>query len=638
MDRHVYAWNDDGSTVGGYPVLVVDETKVADDGVDPDTHAVTFDDGGDELNSGGIVDTPAVGDIAGDERPEIVVGTNEEYTVDNGTEGPLNVSSTTSPALGALGPTGLLSFANGRVYAIKPEGDPDHATHPVGGDNPYVDGWPVPIGIALSELLPVVGEGINGSPVIAPLTCSSGGAGPKVGTMPAAGLAYVLNADGSSCFGEDGGQDRTLTDGTTSTGVGQTDHPVLPAVGLPAFGDLGLGQPSFVAPAAGIVRALDLALNEYQTGGQDFIAAWDTNTGQMIPGFPGRVNDLSFLTGPAVGDVGGLPGEEVVAGTSSMDLTAFSSTAPGTPTSAAWPKLTTDWTIATPLIGSFGTLDTDPAADAPKVVVDVTRSGYINAYTTDAAACAPASSPRFHHDNANSGDYRRDAVLPGRPSNAAVSGSALSFKAPGDDLLCGTADHYEIVTSNDSIDETNFDSVTPLTGAPAPGAAGAGQTYTIPPEAKRFIAVRAVDEQGNVGRPAVVDLSAIPGGGGTAGGESGKCANSIAGTSGKDLLKGSDSDDRIKGRGGNDRIKGRGGSDCVSGQAGQDRVGGGAGADDVRGGRGKDRLSGGAGDDTIRARRGARDRINCGAGDDVVFANRKRDHIASNCETVHGGS
>ena len=33
MDRHVYAWNDDGSPVPGFPVLVVDQTKVAS--VDP---------------------------------------------------------------------------------------------------------------------------------------------------------------------------------------------------------------------------------------------------------------------------------------------------------------------------------------------------------------------------------------------------------------------------------------------------------------------------------------------------------------------------------------------------------------------------------------------------------------------------
>jgi hypothetical protein len=93
-------------------------------------------------------------------------------------------------------------------------------------------------------------------------------------------------------------------------------------------------------------------------------------------------------------------GEEVVAGTSSMDLTALGSQ--GVEASTAWPKLTTDWTIATPLIGSFGTLDTSP--DAQKVVVNVTRSGWINGYAADTQACAPDSSPRFHHHTANAGD------------------------------------------------------------------------------------------------------------------------------------------------------------------------------------------------------------------------------------------
>ena len=40
---------------------------------------------GAELNQGAIIDTPAVGDLDGDGRPEIVVGTNEEYkTADDG--------------------------------------------------------------------------------------------------------------------------------------------------------------------------------------------------------------------------------------------------------------------------------------------------------------------------------------------------------------------------------------------------------------------------------------------------------------------------------------------------------------------------------------------------------------------------
>ncbi len=46
----------------------------------------------------------------------------------------------------------------------------------------------------------------------------------------------------------------------------------------------------------------------------------------------------------------------------------------------------------------------------------MTRSGYLNGYSTGAPACSPASWPRFHHDNANSGDYSRDATLPGKPT------------------------------------------------------------------------------------------------------------------------------------------------------------------------------------------------------------------------------
>ncbi|MGI9019278.1 MAG: calcium-binding protein, partial [Solirubrobacterales bacterium] len=632
LDRHVYAWNHDGTPVDGYPVLVVDPTKVAS--VDPATHAVSFDaDAGPALNQGAIVDTPAVGDITGDARPEIIVGTNEEYAVDEGDEGPLNVAPSSAPSLNLLAPVGLLSFANGRAYAISPDGDPDA---PAAGQSPFLGGWPVPIGIALAEVLPLVGEGINGSPVIADITCQGGSGGPKVGLMPAAGPAYLLNPDGSSCFGQEEGRHKTFAS-DVSGGAGQIDRPVIPAVGVPAFGDLGDAQPAFIAPAAGVIRALDLALNDYQTGGQDFTVAWDTSTGVIRPGFPAAQNDLSFLTGPAVGDVGGAPGEEIVAGTSSMDLVATTST--GIQTSTAWPKLTPDWTIATPLLGSFGTLDTDPAA--PRVVVNLTRSGEVNAYATDAQACAPASSPRFHHDNANSGDYRRDAVLPGKPAGLIRDGDAIEFIAPGDDLMCGTADAYEIATSANPIDESNFESATPLTGAPDPAAAGAAESYTVPGTAARYVAVRAVDEQGNVGRVASVDFGGPP---------PGACENVIGGTPGDDAITGTPDGDRISGGDGADELRGEGGDDCVLGQRGRDALFGGIGDDLVRGGRGADlvrggedgdrvrggpgadRLRGDAGDDHLKDLSRGRDRINCGAGDDTAVV-RKGDRV-KNCETV----
>ena len=76
--------------------------------IDPATHQVTFNEqAGDSLMQGAIVDTPAVGDLTGDGRPEIVVGTNEEYAVDAPGEGGLNADNVEMRALEqAAGATG----------------------------------------------------------------------------------------------------------------------------------------------------------------------------------------------------------------------------------------------------------------------------------------------------------------------------------------------------------------------------------------------------------------------------------------------------------------------------------------------------------------------------------------------------
>ena len=512
MDRHLYAWHRDGTPVAGFPVLVVDPTKVQS--IDPRTHQVTFESDAGSFQQGATVDTPAVGDLNGDGKPEIVVGTNEEY--DSAADGGWNAAPANSASFNLLDQIGQgidefkqecddqggdaicdnvpdvpIKPANTRLYAIQANGE-RHS----GG--PFLPGWPAKLAIVNAELLPVVGEGMTGYPVIGKVSCGGGG-GPKIGAMSNNGLAYVFNPNGRSCYGRAGGADIPLqTDGYTS----QPDHPLVPAVGLPAFADLDGTGLSFVAPAAGLARALDVALPDYQPTGQDFVAAWSlSGGGQLRPNFPQPVNDLQFLTGPSIADLDGEPGQEIVEGTASMDLNAFS--AAGTEL-RGWPKLTTDWTVANPTIGSFGTLDT--ASSARKVVIAETRSGYINAYRTQAPACSPSGWPRFHHDSANSGDYGRDATLPGAPYGAKFTGRTVTFKAPGDDLLCGTAKRYQVVTSSTRIHPADFGQAQPLWGAPTPKAAGGSQTYTIPGRAMRFVAIRAVDEQGNVGRPLVVDV------------------------------------------------------------------------------------------------------------------------------------
>src|SRR5205085_7682497 len=133
-------------------------------------------------------------------------------------------------------------------------------------------------------------------------------------------------------------------------------------------------------------------------------------------------------------------------------------------------------------------------------------NGRLSAYSTGAPACSPASWPKFHHDNANSGDLDRDATDPGRPTGAAVAGSKLTFTSPGDDLLCGTPAKYDVVTSKHPITAESFADGDPVATTGAPVAAGSKATLDLGSAAlERYVAVRAVDDQGNLGLPAVVD-------------------------------------------------------------------------------------------------------------------------------------
>ncbi|MDQ6936808.1 MAG: S8 family serine peptidase [Actinomycetota bacterium] len=505
-DRHLYAWQPNGRPVPGFPVLVADPDKIT--GFDSATNHLTFSttrakaDPGISEDQGKIVDTPAVAYVNGPGKPPVIyLGTNEEYTVNTGDEGPINAGGVSSAALGPLGQTGVLTFANGRVYAIKPTGGAMTCSGVRCGSSAFEPGWPVKIGIIDEGLLPDVGEGINGSPIVAPISCPNGGGGMKIGVSPDAGPAYLLNGNGSSCYGSSGGQYNTLDTNATSSNGQKDDTPAFAAVGYPAFGTLDGKTISMFDQGAGLLRALDVAVNGEQKGGQDFILGWDTASGRFRSGYPAIANDLGFLTGETVGAITSNPSQQdVLGGTASLDVQAFDPQ--GQPASAAWPKLSGDWLVATPTLGSFGTLDY--SASARKDVVTVTRSGTLAVYSTPAAACSPSSWPNFHHDIANSGDYTRDAVGPGAPLHLRVSGGRLTFVSPGNDLMCGKPAGYEVVTANGPFTAGQVSGLRHLVHLPAPVPAGQTAAIQLPATVGRCLGVRAVDPAGNLGPTAVL--------------------------------------------------------------------------------------------------------------------------------------
>ena len=396
-DRHVYARSATGGLLPGFPVLVVDQSQMVI--VDSVHDKLAPRPGVSPFRGSKIVNSPAIGDIDHDGTPDIVVGTNEEYD-----ETP-NFSATSSTA-SALAQSGLLTPANSRVYAIHNDG----INHPGG---PLLAGWPAKIALLNAELLPDVGEGINASPALADV---DGDSQLEVGVFANAGPAYLLKSDGTSFFGN--GPDGNYRVFATDADAGSTspDTPSFASLGEGAFADLtGLGQIVFTAPASGLGRALAVVLPEQQVNADDHLAAWNTTTGNYLPTYPHHMEELQFLTGPSIADVGGTPLPEIVEGSAGYFVHAYDASGVE-PT--GWPKFTGGWHVANAAIG-------DVDGDGLNEVVALTREGNLFIWDTTAPA-GPQQWPKKRHDLRNTGNLSEPQ---GRTGSTVHSGTLSALRA-----------------------------------------------------------------------------------------------------------------------------------------------------------------------------------------------------------------
>ena len=396
LDRHVYAWNHDGSPVAGWPVLLVDPAKAG--AVDRTSHKVTFADGS-AKEGGEIVATPALADLDGDGRDEVVVGAQESYAE------PINIGDT--PEIGLITSVGG-EAGNARLYALSPDGrnapNPDrNPGHP--DDTAYLPGWPTKVGQLLLETLPVIGDGVVAQAAVGDVVPSH--PGPEIVAASAVGPTYVFGADGRSVYG---------------TGLGGADNPALWTGGVltpsqnnrygaarnsqdiqitptvfagSSIGDLdGDGTADFVSSTGGLSRLLDQALPDMQLPNDDQLLAWQGgDTGNALAGFPQVTTDIAFFVTPAIADLDGDGHNEAIAG-NGLGLVAAHEADGSRP--AGWPKLQGGWVVGTPGLGDF---DGDGTAE----IAIVRRDGALFVWHTRQPTADLGAWPRFGGDAHNSG-------------------------------------------------------------------------------------------------------------------------------------------------------------------------------------------------------------------------------------------
>ena len=312
---------------------------------------------------------------------------------------------------------------------------------------PPVPGWPVQVGVAAGDLLPLVLPGHD---------------------------AAVFDRDGD-------GQDEVVVSGGTSLGqggtrvvdgTGATSNPPLVELSRQhgrsqpgpeprrLLGDRAPSRatsPNIIKGGLTLNGAANLLAPNQNLPFAHVVQAWDATSGAGVPAYPRATDDFQLLGQPAVANVGGSgAGRQALYGTGMYQLHAYGMRRLRSPT--GWPKFTGGWTQATPAVG-------DADGDGDLEVSALTREGWSFLWATGTPACE--LERRL--------DERRMVDLPPRRARhgqlrhrfaaASTAGglgatydeeagiTTLTWDAPGDDWECGTASRYRVVIGDGPIDD-----------------------------------------------------------------------------------------------------------------------------------------------------------------------------------------
>jgi hypothetical protein len=386
----VYAWRSDGSELSGWPVEMIGRT--------PEEF------GGADAWDNGFAGAPTLVDLDDDGTLEVIVAGMDQrlYVFDysGAPWGPYPIELCAPELCGSAGNRIINGVAVGDVDQ---DGDLDlgvgsnEATNDGRNSISYLldaktgtmlPGWPLEESGLVGEaaLLPIVGEGHPSSLAFADI---DGDGDLEISSPVMLGQSPLYQHDGT-----------VATDlSYVSTGFDEGNNTSEPSLTTMSnnvsFGDLdGDGRPEFLAGGAGTFYLLSLPLKSAMDY-QNVAGAWNTATGEMMPGWPRQIEDLQFLVAPAVADVTGDGKPEGIFGSAGYMLYAWDGEGE---LAEGWPKFTGNW-----LLGSAAVGDLD--GDGYVEVVASTREGQLFAWHTRGHADQKPQWQSIHHDPQNTHNY-----------------------------------------------------------------------------------------------------------------------------------------------------------------------------------------------------------------------------------------